>query len=250
MTPNTYSSLWFHLFMPLQTEESTRKDVAFLTRQLPLPRYRRILDLCCGYGRHALGLAEDGYQVTGLDRDAAAIAEAERRARTASREVTYLIGDMRGVDALPGAFDAVINMWQSLTYFDAETNAAVLRQIHHKLTPGGRFIVDLYNREHFDRNQGQRRQEMNGTIVESDGYMQGNRWHAVLTYRDARGVVGGDHMDWQMFTPGEFLALAAECGFTSRLVCTWADENIAPSRDVARMQVVLERDTREHDPTP
>ncbi len=60
MTTNAYSSLWFRLFMPLQTEESTRNDVAFLTRQLPLPRYRRVLDLCCGYGRHALGLAERG----------------------------------------------------------------------------------------------------------------------------------------------------------------------------------------------
>ena len=111
-----------------------------------------------------------------------------------------------------------------------------------KLTPGGRFIVDIYNRDFFERNQGQKRQEIDGTIVESDGYMQGNRWHSVLTYRDADGtVVGGDHMEWQMFTPDEFVALAAECGFTSRLACTWADETIPPSPDVARMQVVLER---------
>jgi hypothetical protein len=48
-------------------------------------------------------------------------------------------------------------------------------------------------------------------------------------------------MDWQMFTPNEFVALAAECGFTSRLACTWADESLPPSPDVARMQVVLER---------
>ena len=243
VTPNAYSSLWFRLFMPLQTEESTRKDVAFLARQLPLPRYRRILDVCCGYGRHALGLAEYGYHVTGLDRDEAAIAEAERRAHVAHHHVTYLIGDMREIGELPGTFDAMINMWQSLSFFDEETNAAVLRQIHDKLTPSGRFIVDLYNREYFERNQGEKRQEINGTIVESHGYMQGNRWHSVLTYRDGRGaVVGGDHMSWQVFTPEEFLALAAACGFASRLVCTWADENIPPSPDIARMQIVLERD--------
>lgn len=242
MTPNAYSSMWFRLFMPLQTDESTSKDVAFLARQLPLPRYKRLLDLCCGYGRHALRLAERGYQVTGLDRDREAIAEAERRAREAHQQVTYLIGDMCEIGELPETFDAVVNMWQSLAYFDEATNGVLLRQIRSKLAPEGRFIVDLYNREYFERNQGQKRQEIDGVIVETDGYMQGNRWHSALTYRDADGViVGGDHMDWQMFTPSAFLTLAAECGFTSRLVCAWADESIAPSPDVARMQVVLER---------
>lgn len=242
MTPNAYSSLWFRLFMPLQTDESTGKDVAFLARQLPLPRYGRLLDLCCGYGRHAMRLAERGYQVTGLDRDPAAIAEAERRTHVANQQVTYLVGDMREIGALPGTFDGIINMWQSLAFFDEATNADVLRQVRSKMTPGGRFIVDIYNRAFFERNQGQKRQEIDGTIVETDGYMEGVRWHSVLTYRDADGaVVGGDHMDWQMFTPDEFVALAAECGFTVRLVCAWADESIPPSPNVARMQVVLER---------
>jgi SAM-dependent methyltransferase len=231
--------------MPRQTEESTRKDVAFLARQLPLPRYRRILDVCCGYGRHALGLAQQGYEVTGLDRDEGAIAEAEHRAQVAHQHVTYLIGDMREIGALPGTFDAMINMWQSLSYFDEETNAEVLCQVHDKLTPGGRFIVDSYNREYFERNQGEKHQEIDGTIVESHGYMQDNRWHSVLTYRDVRGtVVGGDSMTWQVYTPGEFVSVAARWGFTPRLVCTWADENLPPSPDVARMQVVLERDDR------
>jgi SAM-dependent methyltransferase len=242
VTPNTYSSMWFRLFMPLQTDESTEKDVAFLARQLPLPHYGRLLDLCCGYGRHALRMAERGYQVTGLDRDKEAIAEAERRARAANQQVTYLVGDMREIAELPGPFDAVINMWQSLAYFDEASNAELVRQIANTLTPGGRFIVDIYNRAYFERNQGQRRQEVDGIIVETDGYMQGNRWHSELTYRDVQGsVVGHDHMEWQMFTPDEFVALASACGFASRLVCTWADENISPSSDVARMQVVLEK---------
>jgi SAM-dependent methyltransferase len=226
--------------MPLQTEEMTQKEIDFLARQLPLPRFRRVLDLCCGYGRHALALADRGYHVTGLDRDEAAIAEAERRAQAVRRAVTYLVGDMRGVGELPGVFDGVINMWQSLSYFDEETNTALLRQMCHKLRPGGRFIADLYNREYFERHQGRKRQEINGTIVESQGYMQGNRWHSVLTYRDESGIVGGDHMDWHVYTPAEFVNLAAECGFASLLICAWADENTAPSADIARMQLVFE----------
>ncbi len=243
MTTNTYSSQWFQLFMPLQSEELTHKEVAFLTRQLPLPRYARVLDLCCGYGRHALGLAAQGYAMTGLDRDEAALAEAQRRAEAASVDVAYITGDMREVGALPGTFDAVINMWQSMNYFDEETNASVMRAIHDKLAPGGRFIVDSFNREYFERNQGESSREIDGVTVETRAYMENGRWHSALTYRDAQGAItGADHMEWQAFAPDELIALAADCGFTSRLVCAWADENLAPSPEFARMQVVFERE--------
>jgi SAM-dependent methyltransferase len=243
MPTNTYSSHWFDLFMPTPEEASTWKDIAFLARHLPLPRYRRVLDLCCGYGRHALGLAEHGYQVTGLDRDSAAIAEAERRAQKAGVEVAYVTGDMRALGALSGTFDAVINLWQSLSYFDDETNASVLRAIHDQLTPGGRFIVDLYNRASLEGQQGTKRQEIRGVTVESLGYLQRNRWHSELTYRDAQGTITGtDHMEWRVYTPDEFASVTAACGFTTQLVCAWWDETLAPSPDIGRMQILLERE--------
>src|SRR5437588_3552481 len=112
MTTNTYSSVWFEVFMPVQKEEWTQNDAAFLARQLPLPRYRLILDLGCGQGRHALELAKREYQVTGLDRDEVAIAIARERAAKAKQEITYVVGDMLQLEELPGEFDAIISMWQ------------------------------------------------------------------------------------------------------------------------------------------
>lgn len=241
MTTNTYSPLWFQLFMPLQSEEWTQKDAAFLAHQLPLPRYRRVLDLCCGYGRHALKLTERGYKVTGLDRDKFAIAEARRRAANAGQEIAYLIDDMRRVGELASEFDGVINMWQSFSYFDTETNKDILCQIHRKLALGGRFIVDMYNRDYFERHQGFQRREINGIIVESNGYIQGNRWHSVLKYSDEHGERGRDRMEWKMFTPGDFSTLAAGCGFATLLSCAWSDERTPPSPDIPRMQIVLEK---------
>lgn len=241
MESNTYSDLWFQLFMPLQTDEWTEDDVAFLARQLPLPRYTRVLDLCCGYGRHALRLAQRGYQVTGLDRNEAAISEANRRAAEAGQLINYIVSDMLRVDELVGEFDAIINMWQSFSYFDAETNRDLLCQLHRKLAPGGRFVIDMYNRDYFEQCQGNNCREINGITVESHGYMQGNRWHSQLRYSDARGELGHDHMEWQLFTPGEFSALAAQCGFDTALICTWSDESQVTSADVARMQIVLDK---------
>jgi SAM-dependent methyltransferase len=242
MPTNAYSSQWFRLFMASPAEESTETDVAFLARHLPLPRYRRVLDLCCGYGRHALGLARQGYQVTGLDRDEEAIAVAEHRSQAAGVQVAYVTRDMREVGTLPDMYDAVINMWQSLSYFDDDTNADVLRAIHDRLAAGGRLVVDLYNRASLERQPGHKRQEINGITVESHGYMQGNRWHSELTYRDAqRDITGGDHMEWRVYTPEEFDSLARACGFTTLLACAWWDESLAPSADLGRMQIVLER---------
>ena len=240
MTTNAYSSLWFDLFMPLQTEELTHKDVAFLARQLPLSRHQRLLDLCCGYGRHALLLAERGYQVTGLDRDEAAIVEAQRRAAQTGQTITYLVGDMRQVGNVSGEFNAVINMWQSFCYFDEATNADLLRHIQRKLTPGGRFVIDMYNRAYYESHQGSHHREINGMSVESSTFLQGNRLHSVLQYTDASGERGGDHFEFQVFTPDEFCTLAVACRFAPLLACAWSDENIAPSSDVARMQIVLE----------
>ena len=244
MTTNAYSSLWFQLFMPLQAEEGTRKDVAFLARQLPLPRHQRVLDLCCGYGRHALLLAERGYRVTGLERDETAIAEAQQRADQAGQTITFLVGDMLQLREVPGEFDAIINMWQSFCYFDEQTNADLLRQIHDKLSPAGRFIIDMYNRAYYAAHQGSQQREINGVSVESNTYLEGNRLHSVLQYCDAAGERGEDHFEFQMFTPDEFKVLASACGFTPLLACAWADEHVAPSAEVARMQLVLEKSKR------
>src|SRR5262245_2842514 len=55
---------------------------------------RRILDLGCGWGRLALALAPLAGSVGGIDRDAAAVAEAQRRARAARvSNVEFHVGD-------------------------------------------------------------------------------------------------------------------------------------------------------------
>lgn len=215
--------------------------MAFLARHLPLPGYKHILDLGCGQGRHALELVRRTYQVTGLDRDEAAITLAKRRAREAKQGIVYVVGDMLRLDELPGEFDAVISMWQSFCFFDEETNAALLRQIHHKLSSKGRFIIDLFNRDYFEQHQGVTQQDINGVSVETHTFLQGNRLHSVLHYRKAQRELGGDHFEFQMFTADEFCAFAITCGFTPLLVCTWSNENLFPMPSVARMQVVLEK---------
>lgn len=234
---NHYSRTWFELFLEPIDQTQTEHEVRFLARHLPRPRYHTILDLCCGAGRHACLLARHGYAVTGLDRDAAALAVA----RQASGDyVRYVEQDMRRLDALGQQFDAVVCLWQSFGYFDHPTNRAILQQIRDILGPGGRCILDIYHRGFFEQQQGVRHFDRGGVEVTERKRMLGDRLQVELEYGDA-GVI--DRFDWQLWTPDELRALAAACSFDCVLVCSAWDESALPSAAVPRMQCVLERST-------
>src|SRR5688572_18140622 len=52
-----------------------------------------ILELGCGTGRITVSLAQEGHHVVGLDRSAAMLERAERRARRVNAEVRWVEGD-------------------------------------------------------------------------------------------------------------------------------------------------------------
>lgn len=59
----------------------------------------KVLDLCCGIGRHSIFLAERGYNVVGVDLSPTLIARAREIASSRGIEdkVVFLEGDMRDI---------------------------------------------------------------------------------------------------------------------------------------------------------
>jgi len=113
----------------------------------------RILDLACGWGRHAIELARRGHTVTGIDLSRVMLDEAKRRADKANVTVKWLCMDMREID-FRDEFDVAINMFTSFGYFVDETeNAKVLEKVFHSLVSGGRFLLDLDNPSYFIRKR-------------------------------------------------------------------------------------------------
>jgi SAM-dependent methyltransferase len=121
--------------------ERTAAECDVLTKWLTLPDFRRVLDVCCGRGRHGRELARRGWQVTGVELDADLVHDAKKEEATPG--FTIMQGDMRDLSGFTGKFDAAVNLWQSFGHFDPDENAAVLRGLTDSLRPGGRLVLDI-----------------------------------------------------------------------------------------------------------
>lgn len=122
-------------------------EVRKIMEWLKLPSESRILDLCCGTGRHALVLADLGFRVTGVDLSSVLLREA--RATDSGGRVQWIRSDMRDLPfaeyELEG-FDGVVNFFTSFGYFEEDNEQLkVLKQIRRALKPEGRFVIDYLN---------------------------------------------------------------------------------------------------------
>jgi SAM-dependent methyltransferase len=134
------------LFNP-ERIEMTPRDVDGVLGLLGPGPGARILDLCCGPGRHAIELARRGFTVTGVDRNRGYLDRAREEARAAGVGVEFVEADMREF-VRPGAFDAVINLYTSFGYFENESeNARVLGNVRESLGADGAALLDLQGKE-------------------------------------------------------------------------------------------------------
>lgn len=133
------------------TEERTKKEIEFLVNELELDKPNKILDMACGYGRHANRLAELGHHVTGIDITLGFLEIAKRDANEKGVSVKYIQGDMRKIN-FKEEFDRVLLLYTSFGYFEDKDNFKVLQNVTRALKPGGLFCIDLHNRDVFLKN--------------------------------------------------------------------------------------------------
>jgi SAM-dependent methyltransferase len=115
-------------------------------REFVLPAPRRVLELACGTGRHAIELSRRGYQVTATDYSPDMIAQARRRSSEAQSPIEFLVADMRSLDLGEAAFDAVICLFDAIGYVQTnEAIAGVLAGVRRHLRPGGVFICEFWH---------------------------------------------------------------------------------------------------------
>ena len=139
---------YLRIFSPVLPAERTAAEVNAVVERLGLAPGARLLDRCCGQGRHAVPLAQRGFQVTGLDLSRPLLDRAAAVAAGQGRRVGLVEADMRRLPFADASFDAVLNLFNAFGYLEDDgQDELVLAEVARVLRPGGRFLQELANRE-------------------------------------------------------------------------------------------------------
>jgi SAM-dependent methyltransferase len=109
-----------------------------------------VLDIGCGLGDNAIYLAQQGFNVTGLDISPTALVTAERRAKDAGAQVTFATADATELDGYTDAFDTVVDsgMFHCL---DDDGKRRYAAAVHHATRDGATLLLACFS----DANPGQ-----------------------------------------------------------------------------------------------
>ncbi len=134
---------------PFNIEEIERapKEIDKISSLADLEGDMKVLDLCCGVGRHSIVLAKRGYDVTGVDLTEHYLEKARKKAEEEDLEIEFVKEDMREFKRKED-FDVVLNLFTSFGFFeDEEENMKVLENIHESLRSNGKLILDVMGKE-------------------------------------------------------------------------------------------------------
>lgn len=123
--------------------ERAASEVEGCTRLAGVSPPCKVLDLCCGPGRHSAELARKGYRVTGVDRTREYLDEAGKD----FPDIEFVEADMRDFRRTD-SFSLVLNLYTSFGYFeDPADDRKVVENVYESLVPGGKFIMELMGKE-------------------------------------------------------------------------------------------------------
>jgi len=124
-------------------DSAADEEIANLLEQLPIKGQGKVLDLCCGSGRHSRALARRGYEVVGVDLSPVLLKLAEEQNHFP--KLRFARCDMRKIP-FREEFDIVVNLFTSFGYFTSdEENAKVVQNMAQALKQGGELILDYLN---------------------------------------------------------------------------------------------------------
>lgn len=140
-----FDSSFYHTLYGNRNEDEARVFIGNLLSKINLKTGSSCWDLCCGKGRHAKILNENGMKVIGTDLSPASINDARQFENS---NLKFFVHDMRQ-PLYSNYFDAVFNLFTSFGYFDRmEENRKVYWNVAVGLKRGGIFIQDYLNRDY------------------------------------------------------------------------------------------------------
>lgn len=198
---------------PHRDEEEAALAVNLVARVVELAG-KKVLDLACGPGRHAVHLRRAGALVTGFDLSLPLLSRARHRGAV---PLSVVRGDMRKLPFAAATFDVVVNLFTSFGYFSADSqHECVLGDVAQVLRSGGTLVLDYFNAA-----------ELRESLVQHEEQAVGGQ-HVVIDRRitpDDRFVIKEMHLiddgrsfmeRVRLYDAGDLEDLMERTGFTVR----------------------------------
>jgi len=127
---------------------AAKYEVEFILNQADIPPDAKILDMCCGYGRHSYELAKRGYHVTGVDYSEVLVEKARKRISSENlKNLEYKTGDIRHYND-GNKYHLVLNLFISLGFFSSEQdNEKAIETLCNSVAENGYLVLELHNFE-------------------------------------------------------------------------------------------------------
>ena len=135
-----YKEIWKTII----PDELTVKEVDFMIPYFNLQAGSKVMDLMCGYGRHALALARKGIVVTAVDNLEDYINEIQQTAAKEKLPVKAIKAAVIDYNA-DEIFDLAICMGNSLQFFNADDVTKLLTNIAAHLKNGGHLLINSWS---------------------------------------------------------------------------------------------------------
>jgi len=133
--------------LPFLTPQATQAEAQFVEEALGVDPGSQVLDVGCGYGRHAMELAARGYHVVALDASLPLLLRGADEAQRRGLDINFVHGDVREL-TFDSQFDGAYCLFSTFGFFDDETNKKAAQSIARALKPGARFVVEVLNRDY------------------------------------------------------------------------------------------------------
>jgi ubiquinone/menaquinone biosynthesis C-methylase UbiE len=144
-------------------------DLQFYKSWLPKNKDAQILELCCGTGRLTLPIAQDGYDISGIDYTSSMLKQAKIKASELGLKIKFIEADIRTLN-LQEKYDLILIPFNSIHHlYDNKDLFKTFNVVKNHLKDGGLFLLDCFNPNIQYIVDGEKEQQEIATYKTDDG---------------------------------------------------------------------------------
>jgi SAM-dependent methyltransferase len=125
-------------------EELTRRELDFIIQYFNLPPGSKVLDLMCGYGRHAIGLARKRFDVTAVDNLSDYISDIQKTSEEENLPLKCIQSDILAYSPVD-KYELAICMGNSINFFDEKDSVKLMTTVAESVNAGGHFLINTWS---------------------------------------------------------------------------------------------------------